>query len=286
MKVCSACGYNCDDDAEFCAKCGEYFPKPGEAPKRPAQQIPGMPSMQPPQDSRPKDDFALTVDGWISKLKESGEPDDSEYARILDECTDAAFRAMAISGTNPRYSVCDLAILAGDHDLMTDILRAISERATRIGYQKELMNTANLYVFLAIDAFAVYTDLDDLVGICDDAVSVFAEMESRIDSLEPVQSRNDPKAFLQNYEAFFGILGDRLESMKASSTPERLEQLSDYWAERSGKRFSEVIMGAANMHVQLVGTGKLGSKIASKARDMQLEAFQRMYTSVKTSEEV
>ena len=172
-------------------------------------------------------------------------------------------------------------LVLDDYDLSTDVLKGIADRASRIGYQKELMNAANQYLFLSIDAFSVYTDLGDLKTVCDDAVSVFESMKGRVGDLEPVQSKNDPVAFLENYASFFSILGGRIADIQASSTSERLEFLSDYWAERSGKGFSDILMGAANMNVQLVGTGKIGSMIATKGRDMQLDAFVKMYTSPK-----
>ena len=194
---------------------------------------------------------------------------------------DGVFKSIGQPAQHPRASVSSLAMVLDDYDLSTDVLKGIADRASRIGYQKELMNAANQYLFLSIDAFSVYTDLGDLKTVCDDAVSVFESMKGRVGDLEPVQSKNDPVAFLENYASFFSILGGRIADIQASSTPERLEFLSDYWAERSGKGFSDILMGAANMNVQLVGTGKIGSMIATKGRDMQLDAFVKMYTSPK-----
>ena len=281
MKVCQACGYGCEDDAQFCSRCGEYFPKPGEGPAKAAptptmQTVPGM-----PQPQRPDDEFSRTVSAWAERLKSGTEVDDATYARILEECTESLFRAINAAGTHSRASVSELAILIDDRDLITDLLAGIADRAGRIGYQKELMNTANQYLFLAVDAFGVYTDLHDLKGVCDDAVAVFDGMAERVGSLEPVASRNDPEAFLRNYSSFFSIVGRKVGEVIDSNTPEELERMADHWAERSGKRFSDVILGAANMNVQLVGTGKLGSKLASRARDMQLDAFVKMYTNLR-----
>ena len=139
------------------------------------------------------------------------------------------------------------------------------------------MNTMNEYMFLAIESFSVYTDLNDLSAICAEAVRVFTAASERVESLEPAQSKHDPKAFLQNYTQFFQILGGKIDNAVEKTDPATLETLSDYWADRSTSRFSDVIMGASNMNAQLIATGWLGSKVAVKARDMQLDSFVAMY---------
>ncbi len=95
--------------------------------------------------------------------------------------------------------VTDLALLLDDRDLVTDILAGLVEHSTHLSYQRELMNTANEYMFMVINSFSVYTDLQDLIDICDEAVRVFEDMRSRVDSLEPAKIRNDPGAFLKDY---------------------------------------------------------------------------------------
>lgn len=282
MKVCKECGYSCEDDAKFCSKCGEYFPGP-EAPavqhetRHAPQQGSGSQAGKGPATTA----LSETVSRWTAELRDGAPVDDELYRRILDDCVDGVFKSIGQPAQHPRASVSSLAMVLDDYDLSTDVLKGIADRASRIGYQKELMNAANQYLFLSIDAFSVYTDLGDLKTVCDDAVSVFESMKGRVGDLEPVQSKNDPVAFLENYASFFSILGGRIADIQASSTPERLEFLSDYWADRSGKGFSDILMGAANMNVQLVGTGKIGSMIATKGRDMQLDAFVKMYTSPK-----
>ena len=106
---------------------------------------------------------------------------------------------------------------------------------------------------------------------------VFTAASERVESLEPAQSKHDPKAFLQNYAQFFQILGGKIDNAIEKTDPATLETLSDYWADRSTSRFSDVIMGASNMNAQLIATGWLGSKVAVKARDMQLDSFVAMY---------
>lgn len=291
MKHCPTCGYDSPDDAEFCMRCGAYFPgsRGGSAsPSVPPQaQAPEPEPVVTEVDAEAamdegfrliaEDDFAGAVARWSAALKAGMKVSDETYARILDGCVGSIMRTVSKTGTHSRTGVADLALLLDERELMTDILSGLEARAEHIGYQRELMNTANEYMFMAIEAFAVYTDLEDLQGICDEAARVMEGMLSRVDSLEPTESKHDPKAFLQNYIQFFTLLSGKLAETRGKTDPAVLEAMSDYWAERSGSRFPDVIIGAANMNAQLIGAGWMGSKLATKARDMQLDAFIAMY---------
>lgn len=280
MKVCRACGYSCEDDEQFCSKCGEYFHGDGDVAGRTAPATPMMQTMPGMQQHR-DDEFSATVRRWADSIKAGTVVDDTTYGTILRECTESIFKAISASGTHSRTSIAELAILIDDRDLPTDLLSGIAERAGRIGYQKELMNTASQYMFLSIDAFGIYTDIDDLKSVCVEAVSVFDSMATRVGSLEPVTSKHDPADILRNYSSFFTILCGKLDGIVASNTPESLERMSDRWAEKSGRGLSDAILAAANMNAQLIVAGKLGSKIAARTRDVQLEMFVRMYTGVQ-----
>lgn len=285
MKTCKACGTStADDDAEFCIKCGEYFPKPGTVPDTGSVgQAPAgiLDMMQQAQGQMPETELQKTVAKWAAAIRDGLVVDDDTYRQILGECLDSIFRMVAKPVRHPHSTVSELTILIDDHDLLTDILKGMEERMGHIGYQLQAMNAVNEYIKLAIDGFSVYTDLPDLKVLCDDAVAVLDGMLGRFDSLEPVTTGNPPKPYLESYSQFFSLVGDRISRMEGSVTPERAEFLSEYWADRSGKRFSDLILAAANMHVQLILAGRLSSKLAVKARDMQLDAFERMYLSPK-----
>lgn len=291
MKHCPTCGYDSSDDAEFCMKCGAYFPgNRGDsiAPtasagfQEPEQQVqPQSPEADVLMEDGFKliagDDFAGAVARWSAALKEGMQVSDETYARILDGCVGSIMRSVVQKGTHSREGIANLSLLLDDRDLMTDILAGLDARAEHLGYQRELMNTANEYMFLAIESFAVYTDLEDLQGISDEAVRVMEGMLSRLDSLEPTESKNDPRAFLENYIQFFRLLSGKIAETREKTEPAVLESMSDYWAERSGSRFPDVIISAANMNAQLINAGWMGAKLATKTRDMQLDAFIAMY---------
>lgn len=283
MKICPSCGSTSPDDADFCIKCGAYFEKPAEPAKeapRVAHKIP-MSSDQVMEEGFREmsgDDFAGAVAKWSEAIKGGQQVDDATYDRMLAECVDSVMRTTADPGTHSRQGISGLALLLDDRDLMTDMLQGMAERSKGVGTQRELMNIANEYMFLAIESFSVYTDLEDLEAICIEAAAVMRDMHGRIDGLEPVQSKNDPKAFLENYAQFFDMMASAIRKTIDSTDPATLEWLSDYWATRDGSRFSDIVIGAANMNAQLIGTGWLGGKVAVKARDMQIEGFIHTYT--------
>lgn len=291
MKHCPTCGYDSSDDAEFCMKCGAYFPgnrgdsiapTASAGPRGPEQQVqPQSPEADVLMEDGFKliagDDFAGAVARWSAALKEGMQVSDETYARILDGCVGSIMRSVVQKGTHSREGIANLSLLLDDRDLMTDILAGLAARAEHLGYQRELMNTANEYMFLAIESFAVYTDLEDLQGISDEAVLVMEGMLSRLDSLEPTESKNDPRAFLENYIQFFRLLSGKIAETREKTDPAVLESMSDYWAERSGSRFPDIVISAANMNAQLINAGWVGAKLATKTRDMQLDAFITMY---------
>ena len=278
MKTCPTCHYDSPDDAEFCMRCGAYFPRQ-EAQPAPVQapKVDTEGSMEQGFREISEDDFAGAVSKWSEAVKGGLEVSDETYGRMLSECVGAIMRSVSKPGTQSRAGVADLAVLLDDRDLITDILAGLDERALHLGFQRELMNTANEYMFLSIEAFSVYTGLDDLLGICDEAVRVFTGMSERVESLEPVESKYDPKTFLLNYTQFFQILGGRIRDAMGRVDAETLEFLSDHWAEQSGSKFSDLIMGASNMNAQLIAAGWLSAKVASKARDMQIDSFITLY---------
>lgn len=284
MKTCPTCDYSSPDDAEFCMRCGAYFPKENRAAPTPepvpASVVPAADaeaSMEQGFEEISGDDFPGAVAKWSEAIKGGLEVDDDTYGRILSECVAAIMRSVSKSGVQSRTGVGELAVLLDDRDLITDILSGLDQRALHLGYQKELMNTANEYMFLSIESFSVYTDLSDLVSVCDEAIRVFTGMADRVESLEPVESKYDPKTFLLNYIQFFQVLGGRLKDAISKTPESELEFLSDYWADKSGARFSDMIMGASNMNAQLIAAGWLGNKMATKARDMQIDMFLTTY---------
>ena len=284
MKTCPTCDYSSPDDAEFCMRCGAYFPKEDRAAPTP-EPVPASvvsaadaeASMEQGFEEISGDDFPGAVAKWSEAIKGGLEVDDDTYGRILSECVAAIMRSVSKSGVQSRTGVGELAVLLDDRDLITDILSGLDQRALHLGYQKELMNTANEYMFLSIESFSVYTDLSDLVSVCDEAIRVFTGMADRVESLEPVESKYDPKTFLLNYIQFFQVLGGRLKDAISKTPESELEFLSDYWADKSGVRFSDMIMGASNMNAQLIAAGWLGNKMATKARDMQIDMFLTTY---------
>lgn len=269
MKVCKVCGNTDNDDSEFCSKCGEYY-KASEAQPAAAQVA--------SNDGR---DLSAVVARLIGELKADPSMDEARYKEIVSECMDAVFCTASKMGARSRSAIADLAIMVDDYDLITDLLAAIAERSQRIGYQMELMNVATEYVFISIEAFAVYTDLNDLKTVCYNAVSVLDSMASRIGSLEPATLKHQPADYVDSYVGFFKLLDARVESMISSCTPERIEFLSDYWSEKSGKVFTDALLAAANMNIQLIAAGKLASKVVTKARDVQLDGFQRSFMAPK-----
>ena len=286
MKTCSKCGYASPDDSSFCMKCGAYFESEPAAPTTGTTSMPGAPvqgavdaeaSMEQGFAKIQAGDFAGAVAAWTQAVKAGLAPSAEVYGRMLDGCVDEIVRSSADTSTHSRAGIADLAILIDDYDLITDLMAGLRDRSQQLGTQRELMNTMNEYMFLAIESFSVYTDLNDLSAICAETVRVFTAASERVESLEPAQSKHDPKAFLQNYTQFFQILGGKIDNAVEKTDPATLETLSDYWADRSTSRFSDVIMGASNMNAQLIATGWLGSKVAVKARDMQLDSFVAMY---------
>lgn len=285
MKTCPTCGYDSPDDSEFCMRCGAYFPDSRGQPSEPAA-VPQV-EQKPTEDAERAmeqgfqemtgEDFAGAVARWSEAIKAGMEVDDATYERMLSECVGAIMRSVSKQGVQSRTGVGDLAVLLDDRDLVTDILSGLDSRAEHLGFQRELMNTANEYMFLSIESFSVYTDLNDLIAICDEAIRVFTGMADRVESLEPVESKYDPKTFLLNYIQFFQVLRDRLQVAIDRTPASELEFLSDYWADKSGARFSDMIMGASNMNAQLIAAGWLGNKLATKTRDMQIDAFLTTY---------
>ena len=273
MKTCSKCGYASPDDSSFCMKCGAYFESEPAAPTTGTTSMPGAPvqgavdaeaSMEQGFAKIQAGDFAGAVAAWTQAVKAGLAPSAEVYGRMLDGCVDEIVRSSADTSTHSRAGIADLAILIDDYDLITDLMAGLRDRSQQLGTQRELMNTMNEYMFLAIESFSVYTDLNDLSAICAEAVRVFTAASERVESLEPAQSKHDPKA-------------GKIDNAVEKTDPATLETLSDYWADRSTSRFSDVIMGASNMNAQLIATGWLGSKVAVKARDMQLDSFVAMY---------
>ena len=280
MKTCPTCHYDSPDDAEFCMKCGAYFPRAEPGAQAVSAAVPredAEESMEQGFREISEDDFPGAVSRWSAAVKGGPEVSDEISARMLSACIGAIMRSVSKPGTQSRAGVGELAVLLDERDLITDILSGLDERALHLGYQRELMNTANEYMFLSIEAFSVYTGLDDLLSICDEAVRVFTGMSERVESLEPVESKYDPKTFLLNYIQFFQILGGRIRDAIGKVDAETLEFLSDHWAEESGSKFSDLIMGASNMNAQLIAAGWLSAKVATKARDMQIDSFITLY---------
>lgn len=271
MKACKACGNTDSDDADFCSKCGEYYGK--AAPAQPAAQ-----QKQEPADERA---LAATVDRLIAKYEADSDIDDAKYASILDECSDAVFCSASKPGLRTRSRIGDLAIIAGDHDLIPDLMSRMEERAAHIGFQLELLNASSECLYIAVAGFTVYTDLDDFKKICVQARAFMDAMADRAPSLEPAQLKYSPEQYIRGYSEFFALVEERVDSMIAECTPERREFLSDYWSEKSSKNLVEGLMAAANMNTQLMAAGKLSSKIVTKARDAQLDAFKKYYTAPK-----
>ena len=282
MKTCSKCGYASPDDSNFCMKCGEYFDSPASAApsvqpvQGAAEQVDPDKAMEQGFSKISSGDFAGAVERWSAAVRAGLQPSEESYRRMVDGCVDEIVRSSADTATHSRAGISDLAILIDDRDLITDLMAGLRDRAPQLGTQRELMNTMNEYMFLAIESFTVYTDLNDLSAICAEAVRVFDDASSRVGALESAQSKHDPKAFLDNYSQFFGILGSKIDNAVSKTEPSVLEFLSDYWAEKTS-RFSDLIMGASNMNAQLIAAGWLGSKVAVKARDMQLDSFITMY---------
>lgn len=293
MKHCPTCGYDSSDDAEFCMKCGAYFPGSRSGPAAPSAPADSQGSgSEPDHTGQPvdadalmeegfrliaADDFSGAVAKWSAALRSGMQASDETYSMIVEGCVGSIMRSVVQKGTHSREGIANLSLLLEDRDLMTDILSGLAFRAEHLGYQRELMNTANEYMFLAIESFAVYTDLEDLQGISDETIRVMEGMLSRLDSLEPTDSKNDPRAFLENYIQFFRLLSGKLAETREKTDPAVLESMSDYWAEKSGSRFPDVIIAAANMNAQLINAGWMGTKLATKTRDMQLDAFIAMY---------
>ncbi len=283
MKTCSKCGYASPDDSSFCMKCGAYFESESASRAAVVQTSVGGGNVDPGKSMEQGfakievGDFSGAVARWTDAIKAGFSPSAEDYRRMLDGCVDVIISSSSDGSTHSRAGIADLAILMDDYDLITDIMAGIRDRSEQLGTQRELMNTMNEYMFLAIESFSVYTDLNDLAAICDEAVRVFNSAAEVVESLERAQSKHDPLSFLQNYSQFFQILGDKIDNAVSKTDPAILEELSDHWAERSTSRFSDLIMGASNMNAQLIAAGWLGSKVAVKARDMQLDTFVTMY---------
>ena len=272
MKVCQACGNTMNDDDEFCSKCGAYFEKPKQSST--SQQTSGSAS--------DVVDIRSTAAKWVAEIKDGLVIDETKYNEILTDCVSSVYISIASDASHQRGGVADLAIMIDDYDLVTDLLSGIADRMEHIGFQRQLMNVSNEYIFIVIDAFAVYTDLQDLREICTEATSVFNRMADMIDSLEPMEKADrQPKPYLENYAQYFELVGSKIDAMISSMTPERMEFLSDYWAEHSESRFPQSILAGANANAQLINMGKIGGKLASKARDIELNAFATLYMAPK-----
>ena len=203
MKTCSKCGYASPDDSSFCMKCGAYFESEPAAPTTGTTSMPGAPvqgavdaeaSMEQGFAKIQAGDFAGAVAAWTQAVKAGLAPSAEVYGRMLDGCVDEIVRSSADTSTHSRAGIADLAILIDDYDLITDLMAGLRDRSQQLGTQRELMNTMNEYMFLAIESFSVYTDLNDLSAICAEAVRVFTAASERVESLEPAQSKHDPKA--------------------------------------------------------------------------------------------
>ena len=283
MKTCSKCGYASPDDSSFCMKCGAYFesgaaqPSSAPVPETHVSTVDAETSMEQGFAKIDAGDFPGAVSDWTNAIKAGIQPSADVYSRMLGGCVDVIIASSADTSTHSRAGISDLAVLIDDYDLMTDLLAGLRDASAGLGTQRELMNTMNEYMFLAIETFSVYTDLHDLAAISEEAVRVFNSASERVDSLESAQSKHDPKSFLQNYAQLFQILGGKIGNAIEKTDAETLEFLSDYWADKSTSRFSDLIMGASNMNAQLIAAGWLGSKVAVKARDMQLDTFLSMY---------
>ena len=182
MKTCSKCGYASPDDSSFCMKCGAYFESEPAAPTTGTTSMPGAPvqgavdaevSMERGFAKIQAGDFAGAVAAWTQAVKAGLAPSAEVYGRMLDGCVDEIVRSSADTSTHSRAGIADLAILIDDYDLITDLMAGLRDRSQQLGTQRELMNTMNEYMFLAIESFSVYTDLNDLSAICAEAVRVF-----------------------------------------------------------------------------------------------------------------
>lgn len=219
------------------------------------------------------DGLKVTAGKWVDEVNNGASIDKATYSELLTECVDSVFD-VSDAEARTRGGIMELAILADDHDLITDMMERISERASEVTKQRELMNVCSEYLYIAAEGFAVYTDLKDLRQICTDAVEFYDRMAPVIDGLEPLEKAvHPPRAFIENFSQFFSILGSKIDSMVSAIPSDKIEFLSDYWAEHSGKMFADIIVAAANANVQLVSMGKLGGKLASKARDLELNRF-------------
>lgn len=284
MKTCPRCGTQSSDDYEFCIRCGEHFEEATPVSQgTDIVQDAGNPEklMSEGYDAISSGDFEKALSSWAAAVRNGMQVDDSAYGKMVSGCVDVIVASRDRTTTPNRAGVSDLALLLDDRDLIPDIMGGISAASGDVASQRELMNIANEYMFLAIESFAVYTDMEDLQEICTEADTLFTDMAGRVGSLESTSSKLDPKAFLDNYASFFRLLGTKISAFCDRTSPEDLEFYSEYWASRSGKRFSDIVMGAANMNAQLIGAGWVGSKLATKTRDMQIDALLNMYSSPK-----
>lgn len=229
----------------------------------------------------PKKPLALAVERWVGKIKDGAVVDDAMYRQILDDCLDSVFLNLASSPGYLPSNIAELSFLIDDYDLVSDLLVEMRQRIMRLGYQTDFAKAANEYLFLSAEAFAVYPDIEDLKTVCSDASELFTEMAGKIDFLEAAEFKHNPKAYLNNYSQFFTLVRDRIDGIIAGNSPERLEFLSDYWSERSGKMFVAMIMEAAKAHAERVRRGKVGEMILNKVINLQLDTFVKTYTQPK-----
>ena len=224
-----------------------------------------------------------TAGGWISRVRDGEVIDDEKYADLIADCLDDIRRpSMPQAGAQPEEGLSDLALMLEDRELLPDMMSAMKARSLGEGDRPSAMQSANEYTFLALETFSVYTDLGDMADICATAASDLGDLCAHMKELPEVQAKGPTQVeFLDNYASFFTMMEGRMRARMAEESPERLEYLSDYWAEKSGKRFTQLAYGAANMNVQLLGSGWLSTKIATKGRDMQLDTFISIYFSPK-----
>lgn len=285
MKVCSSCGHSNGEDAEFCVKCGAYFPGSPGAPK--VSDDSDLPSD--PMDRG----FALMAQGrfseafpcWTSAVRDGHEITDAEYSRMVSSSTDTLLNTIMSFEQYRRARAYELALELDDRDLLTDMMGRLESSRGVCSMQAGVLGLTNMYVYLALDCFNVYPDIRDMRDIWSKAVEDIGSLRALAQGMPPSEGKpvRQPLAWLDNYLSFAELLSGVMDRIVSENDAGLLDDAADHWSSVNNSGCVNLIVAAFNSNTQLMVAGKLTSKLMVKTRDMQLDAFVKTYLNVPRS---
>ena len=219
-------------------------------------------------------DFAEAAYRWFAAARTGEVPDDSQYARMVQEATECIVSQLSDTKYYSRQGATELTKEIPERDFSRDIMAALAESLGKVKSKQQLSRLAAEYMFFALDSFNAYPDLRVMVEVMNRAHNVMERFGEASSSMTG-ESRN-LETELRFYLTYTSMICDRMNSRIYKEGRERTQEASRFWDERGCGEYAEMAIDAAKAFSKYTSS-KTSNQDKKRGVDDKTQAFLDVY---------